>query len=203
MSPGPIFDRVYAGLKQLLLAGRWAPGTHLEPGALADDLSASITPVRDALHRLLGERLIEAPRHDGFWVPQISEAQLRELYDWNGELLSLSLRRRGTPWPGGDMPSQAFDEAAALFEVIAQAAQNPEIENAVASTNDRLAPFRTAEARVFDDTAGELASLALGFRESDAAGLRRALAVYHRRRQRAAPMILAELRRQAEPPRRP
>ena len=65
MSPGPIFERVYLALKAQVTSGAFAPGDRLEPAALGEALNASITPVRDALHRLVGERIVEAPRNEG------------------------------------------------------------------------------------------------------------------------------------------
>ena len=191
MSPGPTFDRVYAALKEQLLSGRWAPGAHLEPGVIGDDLGASTTPVRDALHRLVGERLIEAPRHDGFWVPTMSEAALRELYDWNGELLAMALR--GLPLdPLLDIAREvATTDPAPLFLAIARQAGNAELERAVASNNDRLAAYRAIEPQVIDDCAGELASLHLCGQETNGGRLRRELAAYHKRRLRATPLVLA------------
>ena len=85
--------------------GRFAPGEHLEPVAIGRELNASITPVRDVLHRLVGERLVEAPRHDGFRMPSPTEAELRSLYGWNSELIDIGLRRlRGVAKRG---PAQA------------------------------------------------------------------------------------------------
>lgn len=55
------FGRVYAAIKQQLLEGAFRPGERIEPAILSDELGASVTPVRDALHRLAGERLVEAP----------------------------------------------------------------------------------------------------------------------------------------------
>ena len=100
MSPGPTFDRVYLALKEQVAAGSFAPGDHLEPAVIGEDLNASITPVRDALHRLVGERIVEAPRNDGFRVPAPTEAELRDLYGWNRDLLDLALRKR-SPGAGG------------------------------------------------------------------------------------------------------
>lgn len=198
MSPGPIFDRVYAALKAQLLGGRWAPGTHLEPASLGEDLNASVTPVRDALHRLIGERLIETPRHDGFWVPLVSEAELRELYGWNGELLALAVRRRKIAFPDRGAQQDTAVDAASLFRTIARAAQSNALEQAIASSNDRLAALRLAECWVFDNLSDELESLARRVREDDLRGLRREMAAYHRRRQRAASPILAALRRESD-----
>ena len=87
MSPGPTFDRVYFALKEQLMTGRFAPGDHLEPSLIGDELHSSITPVRDALHRLVGERLVEAPRNDGFRVPMVTEFALRQMYAWQADLM--------------------------------------------------------------------------------------------------------------------
>src|SRR5579872_5196064 len=91
MTPPGTFERVYAAIRQRLRDGVYKPGERLEPAALADELSASITPVRDALHRLTGERLVEAPRHEGFRVPMMTETMLRQLYSWHRDLLLLAV----------------------------------------------------------------------------------------------------------------
>lgn len=90
MSRPGTFDRVYAALKQRLREGAFHPGDKLEPAALSDELNASVTPVRDALHRLVGERMVEAPRHEGFRAPLPTESALRQLYAWHLDLVLLA-----------------------------------------------------------------------------------------------------------------
>ena len=201
MSPGPTFDRVYLALKEQLTSGRFAPGDHLEPAALGEELSASITPVRDALHRLVGERIIEAPRYDGFRVPAPLEAELRELYGWNGQLLELAIRAGGSRGTAeiaaGAGPVLA--DAAEMFRRISRMAGNAEHEAAIENLNDRLAALRIAEARLFGDIAEELDAMRRALEAQDLSGLRRLVAAYHRRRQRCVPEILAAARRPREP----
>ena len=202
MSPGPTFDRVYPALKRQLMSGRFAPGDHLEPAAIGSELNSSITPVRDALHRLVGEKLVEAPRNDGFRVPSPTEAELRDLYGWNQELLEQALRRRPAP-PGaaalaaGECDAPAGDglTAAVLFRRIARHSGNPELEAAVENVSDRLAALRLVESRLFADHADELAALDALLAQPELGPLRRALAGYHRRRLRCVPDLLVAARR--------
>jgi DNA-binding FadR family transcriptional regulator len=202
MSPGPAFDRVYAALKDRLLAGYWPSGAHLEPGVIGDELGASITPVRDALHRLVGERLIEAPRHDGFWIPSVTEAELRELYAWRGGLLDWALRRQraaiATPPPPPPVPPEPA-EPASLFLALARAADNGELARAIVASDERLAPYRALESAVLAGVAEEHAEIGRCLHDGSAATLRRKLAGYHRRRERAAPALLAARRRALDP----
>ena len=105
MIPGATFERVHASLRARLHAGRFVLGEQLEPQHLADELNASITPVRDALHRLVGERLVEVAPAGGFRIPILTEVGLRHLYDWNRRLLLLALadapRSAIAPGPAG------------------------------------------------------------------------------------------------------
>jgi len=201
MNPGPTFDRVYLALKEQLTSGRFAPGDHLEPAALGEELSASITPVRDALHRLVGERIVEAPRHDGFRVPAPLEAELRELYGWNRQLLELALRCAGTrsAAPAIGEADGAATATADLFRRMARMAGNAEHEQAIDNLSDRLGALRIAEARIFDDSEEELAAMRGALEVGDLAALRRQIAAYHRRRQRFVPEILAAARKGCEP----
>ncbi len=169
--------------------------------------------MRDALHRLVGERIVDAPPHDGFRVPAPTEAELRDLYRWNGELLTLALSRRaaararGAPGRAGIAQygrDRLTDEAGGgpeatgeLFLLIARCSGSAEHVEAVDLLNDRLGPARVAEERLFGDVGAERDQLRRLFRESDIPGLRQRLAAYHKRRQRCVPDLLVVMRHPA------
>jgi hypothetical protein len=209
MNPGPTFERVYLALKEQVTGGRFAPGDHLEPAMIGDDLNASITPVRDALHRLVGERIVEAPRNDGFRVPAPTEAQVRAIYGWNGALLELALRRRpprpGIPVPPGREGGEAWSDrsplasAAGLFRQVARRPGDGELEAAIDNLSDRLGAMRIAERRLFEDLEVELDRLRTMFADGDWTALRKGIFIYHRRRQRFAPELLLMARLPRDP----
>ena len=196
MSPGPTFERVYHALKEQLGSARFAAGEHLEPATLSHELNASITPVRDALHRLVGEGLVEAPRGDGFRVPPVTEVGLRHLYRWNGALLELAVRsRHAGRVPESEAPDRAnpVEATEALFLSIAAWTGNPEHPAAVARLNDRLRPVRWTEAALTAGPGDELVAIADLIRAGAPPLLRRSLAAYHRRRERLVGEIVAAL----------
>ena len=55
---GTLWDRAYVSLKSALLAGRLPPGERLVLRKLADELGISLTPVRDAVNRLIAEKVL-------------------------------------------------------------------------------------------------------------------------------------------------
>ncbi len=198
MSPGPTFERVYLELKRQLREGTRPPGTPLEPAVIGDELGTSFTPVRDALHRLVGEGMVENPLHNGFAVPRLSEKALRDLYAWNGQLISMmlgQLRGQSEPVPNalndpqGDTPATVET----LFAAIAGVSGNREQIRAIAQLNDRLAPFRQTEPMLIKDNEEDIAALLRPITPRNIGALSRATARYHRRRLAAAPQILVAL----------
>lgn len=196
MSPGATFERVYRALKEQVGTARYAAGQSLEPAALSHDLNASITPVRDALHRLVGEGLVEAPRGDGFRVPAVTEVGLRHLYRWNGALLDLAVRSRHAnrlPEPERSGAVNPVEATEMLFLAIAAWTANPEHSAAVARLNDRLRPIRWTEAALMSGLDDELDAIADRVRGATPPLLRRSLSAYHRRRDRLVGELVATL----------
>ena len=202
MSPAQVLERTYATLKERLLSGLYAPGYRLEAVRLADDLSVSMTPVRDVLNRLTGERLVHAVAGDGFYVPVMTEDALRDLLTWNAHLLDQAVRRRpraervgrGLPAAGSDLA----DRTGILFLMMARDTDSAEFEQAVASVNDRLHVVRRRELLVLRQAEAELQGLEQAYRNESARDLARQLRSYHARRLRQVSSLLRRPREGGE-----
>lgn len=194
MSPAQAADRAYSALKQRLLGGAYPMGFRLEAGPIADDIHVSVTPVREALQRLTGQRLVNAVAGDGFYVPILNEAGIRDLLSWNAHLSLHALR--GRHWPTEMFtPMKQCDlaeRAASLFRNIATVSESGELFAAISLNNDRLAPLRKADGAIFIDVVDELLNMerALAGHHKELSHL---LRTYHRRRKHAAMQYLKHL----------
>lgn len=184
MNAGPRSSQAYDDLKRLLLSGTIAPGERLDPARLADDLVSGVTPIREALLRLAGERLVEIRLNTGFHLPVMTETILIDLYRLNFELLRLghAVSGSGVPalpmrWPGASYA----DSAANLFIAIADSSQRPELLAQLVMINDRLASARAAESLLFDDVVQELKSIN-DTRHHDSKAFTRTIKAYHHKR---------------------
>lgn len=200
MTPAGTMARVYQRLKARVMAGEFAPGERIDPTRLSQELDASATPIREALQRLAGERLVESWQHEGFRQPFVSEASLRDLFWWSEEVLRTVLRaveRSGSePPPQPDEPDlDLASRADSTFAWLASWSPNHEHMHAIASLNDRAHIVRLAEARIvpgFADDLGGFGALALGRRWLEA---RRWIGNYHLARLRRVPELAAAFRR--------
>lgn len=191
------FERVYDAIKQQLRAGLFRPGERLEPAILSYELNASVTPVRDALHRLTGERLVEAPRHEGFRVPLVTETALRHLYAWHRSLLLLALLNgRALPISieaAGPESDDSSVTLARVFLALVQSTGNPEHILALEGVAERLQPIRRLEHLLLEHAEEEREEFQHAVEAANRGALRRAINRYHRRRIRIVPQLLERL----------
>ena len=66
--PGSVVDVAYRRIRTLIEDGELGPSTRLRQGDLADALAISRTSVREALHRLTADELVEFKANRGFFV---------------------------------------------------------------------------------------------------------------------------------------
>jgi DNA-binding GntR family transcriptional regulator len=74
-------EKTYDYLKTNILSGHFIPGERLAEEHLAEELGVSRTPVREALHKLEQDGLIEPLESRGFRVPQDSPEEIEDLFD--------------------------------------------------------------------------------------------------------------------------
>ncbi|MFS8037109.1 GntR family transcriptional regulator [Xanthobacter sp. AM11] len=72
-------DQVYGDLKELLLAGRAAPGERFTLRGLASAIGTSAMPVREAVSRLVAENALEVLPNRAVRVPLMPRARFEEL----------------------------------------------------------------------------------------------------------------------------
>ncbi|MBZ9754382.1 GntR family transcriptional regulator [Mesorhizobium sp. ESP6-5] len=72
-------DRAYGALKQELISGGFSPGQILVIRKLAESFGISTTPIREALQRLVAERLLEMQNNRSIIVPLLSAPAFSEL----------------------------------------------------------------------------------------------------------------------------
>jgi DNA-binding GntR family transcriptional regulator len=76
----PLGQHVFDNLKQAIIKGNIAPGEWLVESHIAEMLGISRTPVREAIHKLERERLIERQPRGGFTVLGLDRADIEETF---------------------------------------------------------------------------------------------------------------------------
>ena len=188
MSPAHVFEPTYEAIKRRLMTGEWATGARIEAARLADELGVSMTPVRDSLYRLNGERMVDFTPGEGFHVHRLTETEFRDLLELHLILqlaaLATAPNRLATP-VSADQPYP--DRIADLFLAIADRSSNSEIVASIAAIGDRLQFSRQFDAAILGDVEAEYKLLEAAI--VDAAPqteMRSLLLGYHERRAREA-----------------
>lgn len=85
-------EKTYEYLKSNIFSGRFAPGERLAEEHLAEELGVSRTPVREALHKLEQDGLIEPLESRGFCIPRDSSEEIEDLFELRTVLEGYTLR---------------------------------------------------------------------------------------------------------------
>ena len=101
--PPSLAERIYARLKDDIFEFRLMPGDRFSEGEVAERMSASRTPVRQALHRLQREGFLDVHFRSGWQVRPLDFAQFDELYELR-ILLELDAVRRLCQRPSDEQP---------------------------------------------------------------------------------------------------
>lgn len=202
MSPGTRHaETIYSDLKQAILSGRYPPTTDLSIAILARELGTSPSPVRDALHRLYGERLLEQGDHHGFRVSAWTAAELRDCYTWHGRLVRIAMKGGGRSDPDRPTASEGWETdystpaaivatAERMFLALAGRSRSGELCSAIGNTGERLRPIRLREIERWPDCIDELEAANTLATSGTENALLALLWNYHRRRIRAAPSLV-------------
>lgn len=85
-------DAVYGALRDMAITFRFPPGQRINEGELAKQLSISRTPLREAMQKLVSERLLDWQRNKGFSCRPLDAKQSFDLYEFRQSLEAISVR---------------------------------------------------------------------------------------------------------------
>lgn len=86
-------EKAYLLIRENILSGAFAPGTHLKEGELVDLCGVSRTPVRDALRQLATDRYVVTRRNQGVFVNEWSVDDIKDIFDLRAILESMVAER--------------------------------------------------------------------------------------------------------------
>ena len=188
--------RVYTELRRRIMEGDLRPGTRLDPTKLGKEMLASMTPIREALHQLRGEGLVESWQHEGFWIADLSEIVIRDRYEWCRDLVHLCIQSSyGAPpqvivRAGSDYP----ETVSYVLLQIAALSINQERWRAMVSICDRMMLIRKTECRLLDQPFDDVDPLLEAVKAYDWRHVLAGFEAFHKRRMDIASQIAAALR---------
>lgn len=94
--------RAYQSLRRDIVHGQWPPGSKLKLEALIQHYEIGMSPLREALARLVGDQLVKTEDQRGFWVAALSLEELDDISRVRNlietEALRLSIERGDEAW---------------------------------------------------------------------------------------------------------
>ncbi|MGG5812204.1 GntR family transcriptional regulator [Falsiroseomonas sp. CW058] len=90
--PPNLRERALSAIKQGILDSRYAPGSLISEGQLADELQISRTPIREALRELAGSGLVRILPQRGIIVSELSMRDIIEVYQLREQLECFAVR---------------------------------------------------------------------------------------------------------------
>ena len=196
-------QQIYGRVKIEIVNRAFYPGERINIEKCAEKLRVSTTPVREVLNRMVAEDLVDLVPQMGFFMKRLSEADMRDILEFNALLVSWSLTDFQRQYPDcslslvPSLPSELKDigkedrigasqlavMTGMFFLHITKLSGNQEIISRVASCNDRLQPARVCEFTENEKSAEQLAKLCDLFIAGDFSKLKQSLSHYFEVRQ--------------------
>ena len=158
--PGSRADVITAAITEEIIAGKRAPGSHLNEQELAERFEVSRTPVREALRQLASAGLADLSARRGAFVARIPMARLIQMFEVMSELEAACARLAARRMSSEDKAKLAkthasyekyvksanvsdyFDASNEFHRLIYAGSKNEVLHEMSQSLYSRLAPYR-------------------------------------------------------------
>ncbi len=112
----PTHELVYRRLREMILCGELEPGQAVTIQGLTERLDTGMTPVREAIRRLIAERALDFQDNRRVSVPQLTTEQLDEL-----AFARLALEPKLAYWAAENIESSLINELERIDQRINEA----------------------------------------------------------------------------------
>ena len=127
----PIKEKVYGAIKEKIIDFSYKPGQQLIEQNLSNEFGVSKSPVREALHRLEGDGLVQLIPYRGAFVTSISMKEFEEIYQLR-EALEIYCLEKG-------MLSYSKEDIEKFRKIMELSKYNVERKEATKAIEDHLA----------------------------------------------------------------
>jgi DNA-binding GntR family transcriptional regulator len=158
--------QAYEAIRRSIVLNDLKPGDRLATTALAERLGISRSPVREALHRLLQDGLVEVRGRTGMYVASVSAEEVDDVFRIRGALegcaAALAAERATKDsvshmqsildhmksHPGADDSDAVVRDADRFHDAILEAARSPRLAAQLGQIHQRITYFRNLSLRV-------------------------------------------------------
>ena len=206
-------EGLYKQIKIDLISRVYQPGERIVIDQLAERLRVSSTPVREILNRLAAEKLVSTVPQMGFFMPFLTETDLRNLYSMQQIFLNWAVQRisqtcsedglRRLPRLPFDISSLQDDQPLLserlaklmgdFFLHLIRIGDNNEVTHKTNNLNDRLYQARAGENRVTDNFKEDLMAFCEVYRQKDFLRLQNLMDGYFASRIALVPALISPL----------
>lgn len=137
--------RIYGQMRGALMDGQFEPGERLTISSLAEQFGTSITPVREAIFRLVSERALEMRAATAVHVPRLDATRLREV-----QLIRVELEGAAAERAAQIITEKQLAELTAIHERFLAAAAVDPAEASVYNRDFHFALLRVAELPILE-----------------------------------------------------
>ncbi|MCB1385576.1 MAG: GntR family transcriptional regulator [Nitratireductor sp.] len=145
VSRDSLATQLYNGLRHALMDGQYAPGERLTISGIAAEYGTSITPVREAIFRLVSERSLVLRAATSVQVPELDPARMREV-----QLIRIHLEGEAAALAATRITDSRLSELKALNERFIEAAASDPAEASLLNRDFHFAILRLADKPILE-----------------------------------------------------
>ena len=143
-------ERVKRLIRDDIVSGKMAPGDRLRIADLSSRYGVSSIPVREALWRLEGDRLVVIESHRGAVIRAVDRKMVSDMYDLRSAVESLTVRNAAVRAGPADIVrlrncAERYEEVAATGEQAAMLQANQELHSIIGTLSDNPEAARFIE----------------------------------------------------------